>query len=395
MKIDEIQKALTELNIDGWLFYDFHHRDPIAQKILSIDNSKIFTRRWFYFIPANGSPRKLVHSIEPYNLDHLPGEKFIYLAWQKLHNLLRVILGDAKKIAMQYSKNNMIPYICVVDGGTLELIRSFGIEVVSSGELVSIFESHLTDEDIESHKKAAKVLYSVKDFAFSEISRRIKNKESCNEYIIQQLMIDKFRENNMLWDMGPIVSINENNADPHYMPDSEIHSEIKSGDTVMIDLWAKKNHAGSIYADITWMAYTGEEVPNNLENIFQITCRARDAALSMLKVRFENQQPIQGWEVDDACRSIINSAGFESNFFHRTGHNIGEEVHGPGVHMDNLETKDERTIIKGSCFSIEPGIYLKGDNGFRTEIDVIITNEGKVEVAGEIQSKIIPLFKFF
>lgn len=177
MKIEEIQNALRDNNLDGWLFYDFHRRDPIAQKILSIDNSKIFTRRWFYFIPAVGSPKKLVHSIEPYNLDHLPGEKFIYLAWQKLHNQLKEIIGNAKRIAMQYSKNNMIPYICVVDGGTLELIRSFGVEVVSSGELVSLFESHLTDEDIESHKQAAAVLYKVKDFAFSEIARRLKMKE--------------------------------------------------------------------------------------------------------------------------------------------------------------------------------------------------------------------------
>ncbi|MCX7736036.1 MAG: aminopeptidase P family protein [Candidatus Kapabacteria bacterium] len=391
MKIEEIQKALKELKLDGWLFYDFHRRDPIAQKILSIDSNKIFTRRWFYFIPSDGIPKKLVHSIEPYNLDHLPGEKFVYLAWQKLHNLLKEILGDSKKIAMQYSKNNMIPYICVVDGGTLELIRSFGIEVASSGELVSLFESHLTDEDIESHKQAVSVLYQVKDFAFSEISKRIKNNESCNEFIIQQLMQDKFRENNMIWDMGPIVSVNANNADPHYIPTPEIYSEIKLGDTVMIDLWAKKNQPGSIYADITWMAYVGDNVPENLENIFQITCKARDAALSLLKARFNNSLSVQGWEVDDACRSIINQAGFENNFFHRTGHNIGEEVHGPGVHMDNLETKDERNIIKGSCFSIEPGIYLKGFNGFRTEIDVIITNLGQVEVAGEIQNKIIPL----
>lgn len=391
MKIEEIQKTLTELKIDGWLFYDFHRRDPIAQKILSIDNYKIFTRRWFYFIPAEGIPKKLVHSIEPYNIDHLPGEKFVYLSWETLHKRLKEILGNSRKIAMQYSKNNMIPYICVVDGGTLELIRSFGIEVVSSGELVSIFESHLTDKDIESHKQAASVLYQVKDFAFSEISRRIKNNETCNEYIIQQLMQDKFREQDMIWDMGPIVSVNANNADPHYIPDSEIHSEIKKGDTIMIDLWAKKDYPGSIYADITWMAYVGSEVPEHIKNIFQITCIARDSALSLIKTRFNNHIPIQGWEVDDACRSNINAAGYGNNFFHRTGHNIGEEVHGPGVHMDNLETKDERNIIKGSCFSIEPGIYFKGDNGFRTEIDVIITNEGQVEVAGEIQNKIIPL----
>ncbi len=391
MKIEEIQKALKDLKLDGWLFYDFHRRDPIAQKILSIDSNKIITRRWFYFIPSEGTPKKLVHSIEPYYLDHLPGDKFVYLAWQKLHALLKDILGTSKKIAMQYSKNNMIPYICVVDGGTLELIRSFGTEVVSSGELVSLFESHLTDNDIESHKQAASVLYAVKDFAFSEISRRVKNNETCNEFIIQQLMLDKFRENDMIWDMGPIVSINQNNADPHYIPTSDINSAIGVGDTVMIDLWAKKNISGSIYADITWMAYVGAEIPDFHKNIFDIVCKARDSALSLLKSRFNSQSSIQGWEVDDACRSIIIAAGYEDNFFHRTGHNIGGEVHGPGVHMDNLETKDERNIIKGSCFSIEPGIYFKGQNGFRSEIDVIITNLGQVEVAGEIQDKLIPL----
>ncbi len=389
---EAIQDALSVLDLDGWLFYDFHQRDNIAEKILCLDKNKIFTRRWYYFIPLKGEPHKLVHSIEPYNLDHLPGEKHKYLSWGSLRDSLKSILTGSKKIAMQYSEKNMIPYICIVDAGTMDLIRSFDINVVSSGELVSIFESHLTDENIQSHINACEIIYAAKDIAFSETGRNIRNNEQFTEFDIQQLMVDFLKTKNMTWDLGPIVSVNEHNADPHFMPTKGNAFPIKKDDTMMIDVWAKENKQGSIYADITWMGFLGDSIPSRLENIFSITCKARNKAVNLINSRFENDDPVFGYEVDDACRSIINETGFGENFFHRTGHNIGEEVHGPGVHMDNLETMDDRRIIKGSCFSIEPGIYLPDEkNGFRTEIDVIITNEGSVKIAGEMQQYILAL----
>lgn len=392
MNIEAIQKELKNEGLDGWLFYDFHNRDPIAIRILNIDPKRFTSRRWFYFIPAEGTPKKLVHKIEPWKLDHLPGEKFIYLPWEELHSHLRQILAGSKRIAMQYSPRNSIPYVSNVDAGTVELVRSFGIEVLSSANLVSLFEAHLSDEEIATHARAGELMHKVKDMTFREISRRIKNGENPTEYEIHLFMLDLFKEFKLINNDGPIVAINEHAADPHFEPTAENCFKMKEGDLVLLDLWAKLDQEKSIYYDITWMGYIGTNVPSRLQEIFQIVIDARDSALKLVQDRFSKNIPVFGFEVDDAARKIIIDKGYGKYFTHRTGHNIGEEVHGNGTHMDNLETRDERRIIPGSCFSIEPGIYLPEERiGFRSEIDVVVTNKGEVVVYGDIQREIIPI----
>lgn len=394
MDLQRIQATLKELNFDGWLFYDFHNRDAIAARILDIDKNKLATRRWFYYIPATGEPKKLVHKIESAQLDHLPGEKFIYLPWQEQHNHLKTILGNAKKIAMQYSPMNAIPYVSIVDGGTVDLIRRFGIEVATSADLVSIFESYLTESDRLSHFEAGDLMQMVKNEAFKEIARRIKAGDNPTEFEIQKFMQELMTKNGLIFSDGPIVAVNEHAADPHFEPNENNTVKMKEGDLVLLDLWAKLDRPRGIYYDITWMGYIGTEVPDKIKKILQIVFDARDAALNFVKNNIENGKPLRGCDVDDVCRKVIVDAGYGEFFTHRTGHNIGEEVHGNGTHIDNLETKDERYLVKGSCFSIEPGIYLKDEKiGFRSEIDVFIDDNGKIHVAGDIQKEIIKIME--
>lgn len=392
MELKKIQDALKEFGFDGWLFYDFHDRDAIAARVLKMDTNRFASRRWFYYIPADGEPQKLVHAIEPWRCDHLPGKKHVYLPWQQQHEMLKNILSGAGNVAMQYSENNAIPYVSIVDGGTIELIRSFGVDVVSSANLVSFFESHLDEKDRRSHKEAGEIMQMVKDEAFREIKRRITSGQNPKEYEIQAFMHDLMRKNNMTWEDGPIVAVNEHAGDPHFEPTPENSHTMKEGDTVLIDLWAKKDEPGAIYYDVTWMGFIGPEVPEKVQKIFDIASEARDAGLNLVKERFQKGEDLHGYEVDKATRKVIEDAGYGEYFIHRTGHNIAEEVHGNGTHIDNLETKDERLIIKGSCFSIEPGIYMPDDKlGFRTEIDVFVTDDGNVEVYGPIQKDVIPI----
>jgi Xaa-Pro aminopeptidase len=394
MDLSAIQQALRDAGYDGWLFYDFHNRDAIAARILKMDTTRFASRRWYYYIPANGEPQKLVHRIEPWRCDHLPGAKHVYLPWQQQQSLLRAMLGDAKNVAMQYSPNNAIPYVSIIDAGTVELIRSFGVEVVSSADLVGRFEAHLSMDDFRSHQEAGAIMQRVKDEAFREIARRIRAGNNPREVEIQTFMRDMMRENGMHWDDGPIVAVNEHAADPHFEPTEENSHVMKEGDLVLLDLWAKRVTPGSIYYDITWMGYIGAEVPARIEEIFQVGRSARDTALQLVKDRFAAKQPVHGWEVDDACRAVIDKAGYGEYFTHRTGHNIGEEVHGNGVHIDNLETRDERLIIPGTCFSVEPGIYMEHEKiGFRTEIDVFVTDDGDIDVVGDIQTTVVPILK--
>ncbi|MCB0702240.1 MAG: aminopeptidase P family protein [Ignavibacteriae bacterium] len=390
MQIENIQKELRKMGVDGWLFYDFHGRDHIAARILKIPSGHMATRRWFYFIPSEGSPIKLNHKIEPNYLNHLPGEKELYLPWQELRSKLETILNGSKKIAMQYSPNNDIPYVSIVDAGTIELIRGFGVNVVSSGNLVSLFESHLTDKEIEDHRQCGYVMQSIKDNAFKYIRNRIDRGNPATEYEVQQYMHQQFRDNDIFWDHGPIVGINEHAGDPHFEPTPENSHRINEGDLVLIDLFARFEKEGSIFYDVTWMGYVGNNVPDRVKEIFKIATQARDAGLNLVKERYSNNETISGAEVDDAVRKVIVDAGYGEYYWHRTGHNIATDCHGNGAHIDNLETKDDRLLIKGTIFSIEPGIYIPEEKlGFRTEIDVIITNSGEVEVAGEIQKELV------
>jgi len=389
MDLARIQDELKKAGIDGWLFYDFHNRDHLGYRILGLDDSGMATRRWFYYVPAEGEPTRLVHSVESTKLDSLPGKKLVYLPWEQQHGLLNEILGTPKKIAMQYSPKNNIPYVSLVDGGTLELIRSFGHEVVSSADLVQTFEAVIDEEGYKSHLEAGRLVQQIKNDAYEEIRKTFRDKTGKTEYDIAQFIANRFKSDGLITHDTMIVGTNEHPSDPHFEPTAENARTFKEGDTILIDLWAKLDKPKSIYYDITWCGYIGTNPPAKYIEIWNTVVNARKAAVQFVRDKFAKGEACYGWEVDDACRNVVKEAGYGDYFIHRTGHSIGEEVHGNGVHIDNLETKEERQLVPGICFSIEPGIYLKGEMAVRTEIDVFITLDGDVVVAGDEQEDLI------
>jgi Xaa-Pro aminopeptidase len=354
------------------------------------------TRRWFYLVPTSGEPVKLNHSIERHVLDRLPGRQLIYLPWQQLHEylkteLLRLSNTRKPRVAMQYSPDNAIPYLSRVDGGTIELIRSFGVDIISSADLVQVFESAWNDEQLQMHEEAARGLYDSVKEAFAEIGKRINAGTPTTEYDIQQFILERFAARGMFSKDPPIVAVNGNAAQPHYEPTREQHSPINKGDFVLIDLWAKLDRPNSVYAVITWTSFVGEQVPDEVTKVFNVVRDARDAATDFVKSAFSAGRTIYGWQVDDACREVIDKAGYGDYFIHRTGHSIHTEVHGNGANIDNLETKDSRLLIPRTCFSIEPGIYLEGRFGVRSEIDVYVSeNEARV-TGGEPQREVVAI----
>jgi Xaa-Pro dipeptidase len=407
-RVLEIQRALREAGLDGWLFYDFRKSDPLAYRILLLDRNTFASRRWAYYVPAEGEPVRIVHRIEQEKLDALPGRKLVYTRWQQLHDYLREAVGgttDAQtaggagaprlRIAMQYSPNNNIPYISRVDAGTVELIRSFGVEPVTSGDLVQIFEAVWTPEQKEMHDRAADNIHRIILEAFAEIGRRIRSDKPTTEYDIQQFIMRRFEEEEMTSDDDPpIVAVNANSAMPHYIPNSTLHSSINRGDFVLLDVWAKLKRPGSVYADQTWTGFVGEAVPAEYARVFEIVSRARDSAVEFLREQIGAGRSVRGAEVDDVSRGVIEHAGYGESFTTRTGHSIGEEVHGNGANIDNMETPDARRIIPRTCFSIEPGIYQENLFGLRSEIDVYVGDGGVVEVTGQpIQTEIVPILR--
>ncbi len=389
MNLSAIQQALRQRKLDGWLLCDFHNRDHLAYRVLGLDVTKMTTRRWYYFIPAKGEPRKLVHSVEPRKLDALPGKKEVYLPWTQLHASLKKMLGAPKKIAMQYSPKNNVPAVSLVDAGTIELVKSFGHKIVSSADLVQLFEATIGEEGYRMHKEAGVVVDRIRAEAFDQIRNAVATGSSMTEYDLQQFIMRRFKEEGLITVDPPIVGTNEHPADPHFESTPENARPFKQGDTVLIDLWAKVNKPGAIYYDITWVGYIGDQPPAKYLEIFNVVKSARDAAVAFVKDRFAKGKPCYGWEVDDACRSVVKKAGYGKYFVHRTGHSIGEEVHGNGVNIDNLETKDERQVMPGSCFSVEPGIYLEGQMAARTEINMFIRHDGVPEVTGEMQQELV------
>jgi len=392
--IEAIQQALKDADLDGWLFYSFRGSDPIAANILSMPTEgHMATRRWFYLVPRSGEPTRILHSIERDVLDHLPGKKIIYLPWQQLHGILKgelTGLTDKRvpRLAMQYSPDAAIPYLSRVDAGTIELIRSFGIDIVTSADLVQRFEAAWNDEQLSMHEEAARGLYASVHEAFAEIGRRMKSDTPTNEYDIQQFIMSRFAERGMITKDPPIVAVNGNSAAPHYGPTREHNSPIKKGDFVLIDLWAKLDKPNAVYADITWTSFVGDP-PEEVVKVFNVVRDARDAATEFVKESFSSGRKTFGWEVDDVCRAVIQKAGYGDYFIHRTGHNIHTEVHGNGANIDNLETKDERVLIPRTCFSIEPGIYLEGKFGVRSEIDVYVDEKGARVTGGEVQKDLV------
>jgi Xaa-Pro dipeptidase len=389
MQIDRIQAALREAKLDGWLFYDHHHRDPIAYSVLGLDPQSFVSRRWFCLVPAFGEPRKLVHRIEAGKLDALPGPRREYSSWQELEAGLAAMLGGANTVAMQYSPRNAIMYVSMVDAGTVELVRALGKEVVSSADLVSQFEAVLTEAQIASHFEAQRRLDGVLDAAWRRIADATRTGEGTDEFAMVQFLREGMTREALWTDHGPNVSAGPNSADSHYEPDQDRSRRIQSGDFVLIDCWARlANEEGAVWYDITWTGVVGRAPSDREQQVFTTVRDARDAAIRQVETAYAEGRPIAGWEADDAAREVIRQAGFGPYFTHRTGHNISTVLHGNGAHLDNLETHDERLLLPNTCFSVEPGIYFPGEFGIRSEVNMI-TRPGKAEVTGPRQTELL------
>jgi Xaa-Pro dipeptidase len=383
----QIQEALQKSSLDGWLFFDHHRRDPLAYRILGVPGEVEATRRWYYFVPSKGEPRKLVHRIESGVLDSLAGNKQWYSSWADQQQKLNALLAGSSRIAMQYSPKCAIPYVSLVDAGTIELIRGFGVEIVSSADLIQEFEARWSEEQLKLHLGAGKLVDQARQDAFDFIGNRIRSTEPVTEYEVQQFILSRFSQSGLTTNHGPIVGVNANASDPHYEPSRGKSSHIQRGDLVLIDLWAKLKPPNAVYYDITWTGFCGEMVPENIQQVFEIVKNARKKASSFAIHKASTGESFAGYEVDDAARNYIEEHGFGEFFFHRTGHSIGTDVHGTGANMDNLESHDERRVIPHTCFSIEPGIYLP-EFGIRSEVNVHV-GDGFAQVTGEQQEELV------
>jgi Xaa-Pro dipeptidase len=388
MDLSAIQTALRERNIDAWLFYDHHHRDPIAYRLLGLPDGLMVTRRWYYLIPAKGEPVKLVHKIEAGHLDTLPGKKRQYAGWQELFDSLKTLLATHRNIAMQYSPNNIVFTISLVDAGTADMIRGLGKNIVSSADLIAQFEATWSEEQIKTHFAARDVIDAVTVEAFKEIGRRVRA-GGTHEHEIQQWFMEAFQRENMVTDDPPIVAVNANSGNPHYEPRADRPVPIREGDFVLLDVWAKKNTPGAVYYDITWTGYVGKTPSDRQREVFKVVSEARDIGVKTVVDAIGAGKPIAGWEVDRAVRGHIKKAKYGDFFIHRTGHSIGTDVHANGANMDDLEIHDERRILPNSCFSIEPGVYLP-EFGVRSEVNVLV-RKGSAEVTGKIQRAIVTI----
>jgi Xaa-Pro aminopeptidase len=388
-----VQSALQQLGFDGWLLYDFRGLNLLARRVVGLGSDALLSRRWFYFIPAKGEPRKLVHRIEPHALDALPGSHQMYLRWQELEAGVGALVKGVRRLAMEYVPRNANPYVSRVDAGTVELVRSFGVEVLPSGDLVQLFEACWDDEQWALHLEAAKHTRSAYDVAFGFIAQRVRHGGSVRETEVQKCILDHFAAHDLITDHPPICAVGPHSGDPHYAPGPDSDAPIREGDFVLVDLWAKCNKPLSVYSDLTWTAFAGKEVPQRYRDIFNIVARARDAAIAKVRGAFAAGKPLQGWEVDQAAREVIDQAGYGQYFCHRTGHSIGQETHGNGANMDNLETREERRVLPRTCFSVEPGIYLP-EFGVRSEVNVFVDGQNQVHVTGGApQTEVLALLR--
>jgi Xaa-Pro aminopeptidase len=389
MNLEAIQKALAAEGLDGWLFFDHHARDPLAYRVLGLPAERAGTRRWYYLIPASGEPRGLVHSIEASALEGLPGTIAQYSSWIAQVEGIRRLLAGQRRVAMQYSPQCAIPYVSMVDAGTVELVCAAGVEVVSSADLVQQFEARWTAANLECHLEAGRRVDRVRREAFELVGAKLRAGGTVTEFAVKRFIRERFDAGGLVTDHGPIVGVNENSSNPHYEPQADASREIRRGDWLLIDMWAKMDSPDGVYYDITWTGFCGAEPPAEIANVFGIVTEARDRAVRFVQEGVRAGRVLRGFEVDDAARGAIRERGFAEQFFHRTGHSIGAEVHGAGANMDNLETHDERRIIPGTCFSVEPGIYLPRF-GVRSEVDVFVGEDG-ARVTGEMQDRIVLL----
>ena len=385
-----IQAALTEFGIDAWLLYDFRGTNVLARRVLVLEGQVPTSRRFFYLIPASGEPRKLVHRIERGALDHLPGKAEVYLAWQELEASVLYMLRGVKRVAMEYSPRNANPYISRIDAGTVELVKACGVEVVGSGDLIARFEASWDDDQWAMHLEADRHTRSAYELAWGLIAERVKSGETVHELEVQQAIMDHFHRNGMTTYHPPIVGVGPHSGDPHYEPTPGHEGEIGPDSFVLIDLWAKMDRPRAVYSDLTRVGFVGDEVPAKYRAVFKVVADARDAAIELVKAAFAAGRPLQGYEVDRAAREVIENANYGPYFIHRTGHSIGQETHGNGANMDDLETHDERLVLPRTCFSIEPGIYFP-EFGVRSEVNVFIGPDGTVHVTGEPQQDVLAI----
>jgi Xaa-Pro dipeptidase len=387
MDLDAIEQALREEGLDAWLFFDHHGRDPLAYRVLGLAPNRTVTRRWYYLIPANGEPAGLVHRVEPTVLDALPGEKHRYASWKEQTEGMAALLKGKRRIAMQYSPLCAVPYVSMVDAGTLELVRGCGVEVLTSADLIQRFEARWSPANLEQHLEAGRRVDAIRRDAFAFVSERLKTGGGVTEFEVKRFILDCFQGAGLVTDHGPIVAVNENCSNPHYEPEAATAREIRRGDVLLIDMWAKLDSPDGVYYDITWTGFCGPVVPPEVQNVFEVVRDARMCAVRLVRERAGSHAGLRGFEVDDAARGHIRQKGFADYFIHRTGHSIGAEVHGAGANMDNLETHDERRVIPWTCFSVEPGVYLP-DFGIRSEVDVFVDENG-ARVTGEEQDALV------
>ena len=379
--LNAVQTAIANLGLDGWLLYDFRGSNMLARRVADIGDDAHLSRRWFYYIPAKGEPKKLVHKIEPGTLDHLPGSSQLYLRWQELEWGVTSMLVGSRRVAMEYVARNANPYISKVDAGTIELVRSCGVDIVPSGDLIQLFEACWSPEQWQSHLEASVLTRKAFDVAFDFIGDEVRARGQVMETAVQARIVKFFADNGLVTDAGPIVGRGPHSADPHVSPSVDHDFPIRKGDFVLVDLWAKMDRPMAVYSDLTRTAFVGDEVPAEYTKVFNVVAAARDAGIACVREAFAAGRAIQGWEVDRATRDVIERARYGEFFFHRTGHSIGQETHGNGANMDNLETREERRILPRTCFSIEPGIYL-AEFGVRSEVDVYVDENGGVHVTG-------------
>lgn len=388
MDLDAIQIALRDAHLDGWLFYDHHGRDPLAYRILGLPEGQHVTRRWFYFIPAAGEPRKLVHRIESGRLDALPGAAAVYSSWQELERELAAILASATHLAMQYSPRNAIMYVSMVDAGTVELLRDMGKQIHSSADLVAQFEAVLSPDQIASHFEAQERIDRILAAVWPVIGQRSRSPHGTHEFDIVTWLAKAMQREGLVWEHGPNVSVGPNSADSHYEPSASNSHPIRPRDFLLIDIWGRMDRPGTCFYDITWTGVIGREPTRREQTVFEAVRDARDAAIDLVANAFAAARPIAGFVADDAARHVLEQRGFGDAFTHRTGHNIGNVLHGAGAHLDNLETHDERLLLPNTCFSVEPGAYFPGEFGVRAEVDMIAT-PGRASVTGRVQTELV------
>jgi Xaa-Pro dipeptidase len=396
VRLDEIARALKEAGLDGWLFYDFRLSDPLAYRILGLPEIGLATRRWFYFIAADGSGHALVSAVEAHRLDAIPAAtRIVYRSEEQMIAGLGALLQDRRRIAMNYSPQCAIPYVSRVDGGTLELIRGLGVEVVTAADLIQSFEATLTTAQLAGHRRAARHLREIVDESFAEIARRIRSHLPCTEFTLQRFVLGRIAAHGLRTDEAPIVAVNANAANPHFSPGEERDTPIRHGDLILLDLFAKEQPPESIYGDLTWMGCAAVTVPDAFAQVFKTVASARNAAVELIQSRVAQGSVVSGEEADRAARQVIETAGYGDSFVHRTGHSIGREVHGTGANLDSLETRDHRNLIERTCFSVEPGIYLPERFGVRSELDMTIEDGRATISGGPPQQAIIPLLSRF